>query len=374
MARYRAQTDKQGVEPMPEAVYRRLAQRLDAIPNGFPATASGVELKLLAKIFTPEQAALAAEMRLSYEPADAIAARTGADPRTTYRALKGMARQGLIYAARGEGQLNFRLMPFVFGIYEFQLPRLDRELAELFEAYFHETRGGSVYGAPPIHRVIPVEEAVSASVEIYPYESASALLEGAKAWAVRDCICRVQKRLLGEGCHHPVENCMVFAPVEGAFDHSVEDRAITKEEALQVLFETEEAGLVHTIGNYRDGHFYICNCCTCSCGILRGVAEFGVLSAIAHSPFRAVADAETCAGCGDCVARCGFGALSVPEDVCVIDALRCVGCGQCITVCPTGALHMTRRPQGELPLLPTDHQEWTTRRAKERGISLADIE
>jgi electron transport complex protein RnfB len=44
---------------MSQDVYRRLAERLDAIPNGFPATESGVELKLLAKIFAPEEAALA---------------------------------------------------------------------------------------------------------------------------------------------------------------------------------------------------------------------------------------------------------------------------------------------------------------------------
>ena len=40
-------------------VYRKLAERLDAIPNGFPETESGVELKLLAKIYSPEEAALA---------------------------------------------------------------------------------------------------------------------------------------------------------------------------------------------------------------------------------------------------------------------------------------------------------------------------
>jgi hypothetical protein len=36
---------------MYEKVYRKLAQRLDAIPNGFPATDSGIELRLLAQIF-----------------------------------------------------------------------------------------------------------------------------------------------------------------------------------------------------------------------------------------------------------------------------------------------------------------------------------
>lgn len=359
---------------MPNDVYRQLAQRLDAIPNGFPATESGVELRLLTKIFTPEQAALAAAMRLTYESADDIADRTGGDPRDTYRALKEMARQGLIVAGRGEGKLTFRLMPFVVGIYEEQLPRIDAELAELFEAYLQETRGGHIYGAPPVHRVIPVEEVIPVDLEIFPYERASALLEGAKSWAVRDCICRVQRRLIGKGCDHPVENCLIFAPVEGAFDHSKVDRAITKEEALQLLLEAEEAGLVHTTGNYRDNHKYICNCCTCSCGILRGVAEFGILSAVAHSDFRAVADAELCAGCGDCVEQCQFGALTLFDDICTLDPSRCVGCGQCIAVCPTDALQMTRRPEGEVSPLTADRHDWTVQRAHERGISLSDIQ
>jgi len=59
---------------------------------------------------------------------------------------------------------------------------------------------------------------------------------------VRDCICRVQQRLIGQACDHPVENCLTFAPVEGAFDHSETSRAITKEEALRILHEAEEAG------------------------------------------------------------------------------------------------------------------------------------
>ena len=32
-------------------VYEQLAKKLDKIPNGFPATESGVELKILRKIF-----------------------------------------------------------------------------------------------------------------------------------------------------------------------------------------------------------------------------------------------------------------------------------------------------------------------------------
>jgi Pyruvate/2-oxoacid:ferredoxin oxidoreductase delta subunit len=359
---------------MTEDVYRKLAQRLDAIPNGFSATESGVELRLLAKMFTPEEAALAAVMRLTPEPAADIATRIGVDADTAYRTLKEMVRKGLIRLKKGKGQLLFGLMPFVVGFYEEQLPRLDAELAALFEQYIQETGGASIVrDVPAVHRVIPVGEAIPFDLEIFPYERATELLENAKSWGVRDCICRVQQKLVGKGCERPVENCLVFAPVEGAFDHSQVDRVITKEEALQILHQAEEAGLVHSTGNYRDGHNYICNCCTCCCGILRSVAEFGVPTTAVRSDLHTVVDAEACIGCGDCIERCQFGALSVPEDVCVVDYSRCVGCGLCATVCTSDALHLERRPEGEVPLPPADRMEWMVQRAEERGISMADI-
>lgn len=358
---------------MTENVYRELAQRLDALPNGFPATESGIELKLLAKIFAPEEAALASVMRLTREPASDIAARAGVEAKTAYRTLKGMVRKGLIRFKRGDEGLLFGLMPFVVGIYEEQLPRMDEEMAALFEQYFQETQGGAVtQKAAALHRVIPVEESIPFELEIFPYERASELLENAKSWGVRDCICRVQQHLIGEGCEHEIENCLSFAPIEGAFDHSTATRAISKEEALRILREAEEAGLVHSTGNYREPHYYICNCCTCCCGILRGVAEFGVPTAVAKADFRAVVDAELCIACGDCVARCQFDALTVDE-VCEVDDLRCVGCGVCAVVCPTDALYLERRSAGDVPPPPADIKEWGMQRAQERGISLEEV-
>ena len=354
-------------------VYRKLARRLDAIPNGFPATESGVELRLLESIFTPEEALLASVMRLTREPAADIAARVGVDPDTAYRTLKRMVRQGQIRVKKEKGQLVFGLMPFVVGIYEEQLPRMDAEMAALFEQYYQETQGGPIArAAPAVHRVIPVEEAIPFDAEIFPYERATELLESAKSWGVRNCICRVQQRLVGKGCEHPVENCLVFAPVEGLFVNSEADRAITKEEALRILREAEESGLVHCPGNYRDGVSYICNCCTCCCGILRSVAEFGIPSAVARSDFRAVVDADLCIGCSDCVERCQFGALAVTEDVCEVDHACCVGCGLCATVCPTDALQLERRPESEA-LPPANKVEWMAQRAEERGLSLQNI-
>ena len=58
-------------------VYQRLAKKLDELPNGFPSTESGVELKILRKIFTPEEAEMTLKMRPIPETVEAIAERLG---------------------------------------------------------------------------------------------------------------------------------------------------------------------------------------------------------------------------------------------------------------------------------------------------------
>ena len=327
-----------------------------------------MELRLLAKIFSPEEARLASAMRVDHEPAGDIAARAGVGVGEAYATLRSMARKVLIDATRGRGQLLFGLIPFAVGFYEGQLPRMDAELARLVEEYFQETRLSTFGSGLPVHRVVPVEEAIDFDLEILPHQRASELLRGAKAWGVRDCICRTQQQLIGKGCERPLQNCMVFAPVKGAFDHSQVDRAITLDDALRILHETEEAGLVHSTGNTREGNNYICNCCTCCCAILRGVAEFDIPTAIASSGFQAIVDADLCSGCGDCVERCQFGALSVPEDVSVVDHSRCVGCGLCTTKCPTGALHLERKPVAGIPSIPVDMKDWAAQSARKRRL------
>ena len=52
---------------MTENPYQALAHRLDSTPNGFPPTPDGAELRILEYIFTPEQADLASQLRLTLE-------------------------------------------------------------------------------------------------------------------------------------------------------------------------------------------------------------------------------------------------------------------------------------------------------------------
>jgi Na+-translocating ferredoxin:NAD+ oxidoreductase RNF subunit RnfB len=358
---------------MEQTVYKKLVQRLDAIPNGFPPTESGVELRILEWMFTPEEAALAAEMRLRAESAEEIAPRAGQDPQAAYATLKAMVRKGLIYAKRVEGKLKFGLLVFVVGIYEEQLGRMDEELAQMFEDYYHEALGKALLDQPALHRVIPVEESIPVEIEIFPYERASELLSGARSFGVRDCICRTQQALLGNRCHYPMENCLLFASAEGAFAKDPITREITREEAFQVLRETEEAGLVHSSGNYRQGHNYICNCCTCCCGFMRGISELDIPTAVARSDFYSAVDEELCTGCEICLERCQFGALSLVDDVCQVDQQHCVGCGLCVSACPDEALRLERKPPAERTPLPADRKQWWVERAKNRQISLQDM-
>lgn len=358
---------------MSEDVYRKLGRKLDAIPNGFPQTESGVELKLLAKMYTVEEAALACEMRLTLEPSEVIARRAGKDPAATRALLETMVKHGLI-RDRGEGEKRkFGLMPFIVGVYESQLERLDEDEALLFEEYYETFAKEVLSMTPSLHMVIPVERSIPFEVQVFPYEQVSQMLEKSKSFGVRKCICRVQRSLVGEPCKHAVENCLVFAPFEGAFQGASDIRALTKEEAFRILRETEKEGLIHSSANVREGQTYICNCCTCCCGIMRGIAQFGIENSVAKSDFFAIVNPELCTGCGTCSKRCQFGAPAVSEDVSCVNPKRCVGCGLCVVSCPSQALSLVRKPESEKKIPPKDQAEWRTERAKNRGISIQEI-
>jgi len=354
---------------MTDSAYRRLARRLNELPEGFPPTEDGAELQLLEAIFTPQEAALAAELRLRLEPPESIAGRIGQSPEEVRSLLRGMAKRGLIEAGRVEGGLGFGLMPFVVGIYEMQAGRIDRELAERFEAYYQRTFVEAVRMEPSFHRVLPIQETIAVEMEVRPFESVADLVDGAQAWGVVDCICRKQKELIGEGCEHPLDVCMVLSPTSGAFDASPTVRSLDRDGALETLKRAAEAGLVHTVSNKQEGHWYICNCCTCSCGILRGLQEFGIANVVARSPFVNTLEEALCVGCELCLEWCQFDALT-HTDIAAVDSERCVGCGVCIVHCPEGAMELIRRPLGEYQTPPATLDDWRADRAHARGIDL----
>ncbi len=353
--------------------YQSLARRLNAIPNGYPPTPDGLEIELLKRFFTPEEADLAARLKLSSETASQVAERLGRDPGETRALLKTMVRKGLIDTRPVEKELGFRLMPFIVGIYEAQVGNLDRETSELFERYYKQALGSALSMQPAIHRVVPIGASVKVDMEIRPYESVADLVAGAKAWGVLDCICRKQKSLLGQACGHPIDVCMGLSALPNYFDHSPNIRAVTQEEAMDTLRRAAQAGLVHSLSNYQRGLWYICNCCTCSCGILRGISELGIANAVARSAFINAVDGELCQGCELCIEQCPFHALQMVDNLAQVDGVRCVGCGVCAAACPDGALALVRRPEAEVEIPMGSIKDWMIARASQRGMDLSEL-
>jgi electron transport complex protein RnfB len=313
-------------------------------------------------------------MRPTPETAAEIAARVGMDPQEAFDRLYAMGRKILIGVHPTGDTALFELMPWVVGVYEGQLFRLDRELAALFDAYFEAPKlprstPASDQPETPMHRIVPVQEAVDVDGRILPYETARHIISQAKSRAVRECICRKFARLRDRGCDYPLETCMVFSDRENAFADSDVDRPIDLEEALRILQWTEELGLVHSIGNFRGRHEYICNCCRCCCGIIGGAARSDHPSAVLRADFLAQVDAEACVGCETCLDRCPMGALSAPEEACVVDEARCIGCGVCASACPSEALTLARRDPTAPPPVE-DLTAWMAQRARERGVLL----
>ena len=349
-----------------DPVYKQLALVLDAIPNGYPAADSGVELKILAKLFSPQEAEIACRLTLEPQTVAEVTRPDGVSMGEVKTLLKGMVRKGLIEIQRCDRGLGFKLMPFIVGFYEYQNAQIDEEFAQLFESYYHEVLHRVMNIEPPIQRVLPIEKSIPHNIEVLSYQKASTYIDEAQSWGVLNCICRVQKRLIGEGCHHSIENCLVLSPRANAFKNVDAIRSLTKEETLAILEQADQEGLVHSTSNIQKGVTYICNCCTCSCGVLRGIAEYGHLNAIASSDFVAAVDKDLCTECGLCVDRCQFGAISMEDGSATVDKTYCIGCGLCVTHCPSEALTLKAKSETETAPPPETEEEWRRLRAKSR--------
>jgi electron transport complex protein RnfB len=356
--------------------YEKLAATLDKIPNGFPSTEDGIHLKILEWIFSPDEAELASHLKLSGETLEELGTRLNLPEDKLEQTLSVMITKGQInsWMSKSAGKRKYALLPFAVGIYEEQLNRMDEEFAMLLEQYFDNGFKKVTATEPVIFKVIPVNQSVSNELEIHPYDQAEQLLESATSWGVRECICKKQRALVGEPCHYPTTVCLIFAKnKENAFDNDELTKSITKEESLKLLKQAEDAGLVHCSYNTQTGHNYICNCCTCCCGILRGINELDSPREFIKTDFVISVNTGLCTGCGTCLDRCQFGALDIPEDICVANTKRCIGCGVCAMVCPESALELIKKEPAEKPPPPEDILDWMTQRAIARNVDPSDI-
>ena len=157
------------------------------------------------------------------------------------------------------------------------------------------------------------------------------------------CNCRAMAR----GCTQSQLTCIRFSNARGI------GWEISRERALSIVNEANRKGLMQSaeLAVDKNGRFNgaLCNCCN-DCCFPHQLARLSHAEKIwPLSRYLATLFPEPCNGCGRCVHRCPFGAISqankkkgTPPATPAIDAAVCRGCGVCATGCPQEAIRMDK--------------------------------
>ncbi len=360
---------------MPSQVYFDLREQLDQYSVGFPSTESGVEIKILEKLFSEDEAGLYLDLSMMLETPEALAKRTGREPKLVLAMLERMVDKGLIFRIKKGEAAKYGAVPFVVGSFEFQLKGMDREFAELFEQYFTEAFGkvGIGQGAPM--RTVPVNKSIDHSWPVAPYEDIKGMIKGRGETkiSVANCVCRVQQGLLDMACDSPLEVCFQFGSHADFYVDKGMGRYVSPDEALDIIDKCEEAGLVCQPFVAQDAGG-LCNCCGDCCGILRSIKMHPKPSKMVYTNYFAEVNAEVCSACETCVGRCQMEAIKLENnDVAEVDRDRCIGCGLCVTTCPSEAVSLRPKPESERREPPATGKDYIMGLASTRGKSLIPL-
>lgn len=351
-------------------VYERLREKISSWPIRVQRTKEVLEM--LRIIFTKEEAEFLAQFASPYqdpETIDQIVEKTGNPRERVQNIVDRLVSRGLLFrfTSKSEGKVYHSLMPMIPGIFEFYFSSggdsdEKRKAGRLFEEYYING-GGLETGASnypwarvmPIEKTITVNKQISSGHMILPFEKMSEFIKTSRKIAVINCACRTKKK-----CDHPLETCLIFDYFAEYMVEKGSGRYLSVEQALGLLEETEKAGLVHSTINTQTRPQFVCNCCTCSCVILRGLSELHNPRAIAKSNFLPVRDEEQCIKCKKCVDICPLKANlfhgshdKEPERI-LFSKEKCIGCGLCAYHCPSDAVKLVKVKDEVPEMAPRD--------------------
>ena len=284
-----------------------------------------------------------------------LASSTGRDAAEVQEALEGLYHKGVVFKSVKPEGVKYRLASSLVQFHDASIlwPEAPQAYYDLWQRYMDEewpSYAQVVMGMlpRPFTRVIPVEQSIEAKSRILAFEDVRSLIDNADQVAVTNCTCR----LIAHKCDKPVEVCLQIGKAAAYTVDRGSGRAVSKEEALEILRLSEEAGLVHvTMNRAGDSHF-ICNCCD-DCCMSFTLLISDAINLCDPSRFAAEVDAESCTACGLCEERCYFGALSLEDDgTARILAEKCMGCGLCQVACPEKAISMVQvREEDFIPMV-----------------------
>jgi ferredoxin len=359
-----------------EEVYQALAERLSKTPEGAPIN-EGL-MAILHRMYTEAEAIVGSKFPALPITIDKISAITGIEEQELKIILDGMSDKGLVLDIPRKDTFYYMLSPMLVGFFEYTFMRTGdhltlKELAELFETYFHsEGVMKEIAGLnTKVMRTLVYERLIPFAVEteVLNYERASEIIKQAGGGAITMCACRHEASHLGTACDAPVEVCMSLGGAAEWIVRKGLGKSASVEELLEVLKKTEAYGLVHLCDNVMNKPAYICNCCGCCCKVLRGINEQQIF-ATHPSNFIPTVNIEECIGCGLCIDKCQVQAISLSDqgngmEQPLINFDRCIGCGVCSSSCPNDSMSMARRSVVLVP--PENGREKLKRMASEKG-------
>lgn len=260
-----------------------------------------------------------------------------------------------------KGAKRYGIIPLGAGTFESVLIKTDfshytpwhQEFARRFEKLW-STGYISRYLEKPSHgvRYIPSYPTISNHPSALPSDRLPEVLERYDYIAVGICQCRVVAKFNDYVCQRPMETCITFGGLAKRLVEKGHSRKIDAQEALEIKFRAEEAGLATWLINYENKGMESnasCSCCGCCCHGLQTITKFNKPGLVAPPHFMPKIDPEKCTYCGKCQKQCPTNAHQVNEEEHSFDPLRCLGCGLCVRACPKQALEMEPVPDYKAP-------------------------
>lgn len=204
------------------------------------------------------------------------------------------------------------------------------EIRRAFNQYTHDrlqTMGPMIPDGYGLMRVIPIPRALPKGEKVDDRDNLDWYLSKYDYFSIGDCSCRTSRTAMGEGCGHLAKDrCLKLGKAAQYFVRTGKERAITREEAKEILNKCEDEGLMHCIPNLesvKDGNTTaICDCCGCACFGLRPVEEFKTTDAVA-SNYRCEVNPLNCVACGKCVENCPVNAIHLGVKVPALHEIKC---------------------------------------------------
>lgn len=333
--------------------HKKLHARLDQLANGYPKTKGGADMRMLAQLFTKDEAELASRMGDGYETAASMAKKLGWAEEKVAPMMAAMGKKGLIFHRRREETDEYHLAPFLVGIFEFQINNFDAPMGVnagmMFQGGFRKTL---FQKSVPHLRTVPIQAEIMPKDSVMPYDDAAAIIASRERIALGECICRKLAEGMGDPCSMPMDTCFSFNEWADYYVENGIAHYISKDEALEKLKRNDELGLINQVANSQDPEL-MCSCCKCHCNLLSSMREAPGPAMEKISNYVCAWDASACVSCGACAKRCPLDAHTMTDGKHAFDPARCIGCGLCVTACPAKACTLEARPD-EAQYVPLD--------------------